>query len=204
MIDIKKLETKKILKELDYIESDYEYKTELTNSADSDFIKCVNILLESHPILKDIFDRKLNIKADESYMNIENIQGERDINNEGDNNSIVSSEVKNPKIKKIYREIAKATHPDRVSSKKLNDIYLKATKSYENNDIVSIYSICEELSINYDIDEEDNKTILERIENIKSRISFMESTLTWKWYHSNDEKEKEQIVLRYIKTQLDT
>jgi hypothetical protein len=42
-----------------------------------------------------------------------------------------------------------------------------------------------------------------KINNLKNRISFMESTLTWRWYHSDSEKEKEQIVLSYIKMQLD-
>jgi hypothetical protein len=39
MDKIKLLEIKKLFKELDYIESDYEYRNEIINEADSDFIK---------------------------------------------------------------------------------------------------------------------------------------------------------------------
>ena len=52
-------------------------------------------------------------------------------------------------------------------------------------------------------DESDNQLISSKINEIKNRILFIESTLTWVWYHSTNDKEKEQILLGYIKNQLD-
>jgi hypothetical protein len=120
-------------------------------------------------------------------------------------NEEVVSEInpKEVKMKKLYRDIAKLTHPDKIVSEKLNDLYLKSTKFYKNSDITGIYYICDELGITYEIDDEDNEMIINKINSLKNRISFMESTLTWRWYHSENEKEKEQIVLSYIKVQLD-
>ena len=60
MSKLKRLEVKKLLKELDFIESDFNYKNEIVFEADSEFIKSVNDLLEKHPMLKEVIDKKNN------------------------------------------------------------------------------------------------------------------------------------------------
>ena len=116
---------------------------------------------------------------------------------------VIVEKVIDKRVRKLYREIAKITHPDRIDNRKLNDLYIKATIYYNNNDIAGTYSICNELDIEYEPDDSDNQLISGKINGLKNRISFIESTLTWVWYHSTDEKEKEQMLLRYIKNQLD-
>jgi hypothetical protein len=212
MSKLKRLEVKKLLKELDFIESDFNYKNEIVFEADSEFIKSVNDLLEKHPMLKDVIDKKTNKRVESVFSDIikEALDKDNEIIEEEElvedfiNEEVVS--VVNPrevKMKKLYRDIAKLTHPDKIVSEKLNDLYLKSTKLYKNSDITGIYYICDELGITYEIDDEDNEMITNKINSLKNRISFMESTLTWRWYHSENEKEKEQILLSYIKMQLD-
>jgi hypothetical protein len=213
MSRLKQLEVKKLLKELDFIESDFNYKNEIVFEADSNFIKSVNDLLEKHPMLKEVIDKKNNKRVDSLFSDIikEALDKDNEISEEEELveefiNEEVISEI-NPrevKMKKLYRDIAKLTHPDKIVSEKLNDLYLKSTKFYKNSDITGIYYICDELGITYEIDDTDNEMITGKINNLKNRISFMESTLTWRWYHSDSEKEKEQIVLSYIKMQLDS
>lgn len=212
MSKLKRLEVKKLLKELDFIESDFNYKNEIVFEADSEFIKSVNDLLEKHPMLKDVIDKKNNKRVESVFSDIikealdkdNEVLEEEELVEEFINEEVVN--VVNPrevKMKKLYRDIAKLTHPDKIVSEKLNDLYLKSTKFYKNSDITGIYYICDELGITYEIDDEDNEMIINKINSLKNRISFMESTLTWRWYHSENEKEKEQIVLSYIKVQLD-
>jgi len=210
MSKLKQLEIKKLIKELDFIESDFNYKSEIVQEADNTFIKSVNELLEQHPLLKDVFDKKINSKIDNIFQRREeelkdkiefiNESVTEDINIEED---VVVEKVIDVRVRKLYREIAKITHPDRVVNKKLNDIYIMATDYYNNNDIAGIYSICNELDIYYEPSDSDNQLISNKITGLKNRISFIESTLTWVWYHSSDDKEKEQMILRYIKNQLD-
>jgi hypothetical protein len=214
MNKIKQLEIKKLLRELDFIESDFIYKNELVQEADNSFIRSVNDLLIKHPDLKDIFDKKINSKIENVFKKRQEIikgiteSDEKEISLDEfideivEQTSFVEVEIEVSKIKKLYREIVKRTHPDKVSNKKLNELYLKSTFFYEANDIAGIYSICDELDLDYEVDEKDNKMIVDKINNLKSRITFMESTITWKWFHSEDEKEKEQLVLRYIENQL--
>jgi hypothetical protein len=211
MSKLKRLEVKKLLKELDFIESDFNYKNEIVFEADSNFIKSVNDLLEKHPMLKDIINKKNNKRVDLVFSDIikealdkDEILEEEELVEEFINEEVVSEiNPKEVKMKKLYRDIAKLTHPDKIVSEKLNDLYLKSTKFYKNSDITGIYYICDELGITYEIDDKDNEMISNKINNLKNRITFMESTLTWRWFHSESEKEKEQIVLSYIKMQLD-
>jgi hypothetical protein len=212
MSKLKRLEVRKLLKELDFIESDFNYKNEIVFEADSNFIKSVNDLLEKHPMLKDIINKKNNKRVDLVFSDIiketldkdDEILEEEELVEEFINEEVVSEiNPKEVKMKKLYRDIAKLTHPDKIVSEKLNDLYLKSTKFYKNSDITGIYYICDELGITYEIDDKDNEMISNKINNLKNRISFMESTLTWRWFHSESEKEKEQIVLSYIKMQLD-
>lgn len=208
MNKIKQLEIKKLMKELDFIESDFTYKSEIVNEADSNFIKSVNNLLEKHPLLKDVFDKKINNKIDNIFqIRAEDLKDKIEAINESYQDSIgeevIVEKVIDKRVRKLYREIAKITHPDRIDNKKLNDLYIKATHYYNNNDITGTYSICDDLDIIYEPDDSDNQLISDKIKDIKGKITFIESTMTWNWYHSTDETEKEQLVLRYIKNQLD-
>jgi hypothetical protein len=217
MDKLKQLEIKKLIKELDYIESDFEYKSEIIIKNDIIFLHDVSIFLENNPQLKELFDKKISTRLDDVlkqsndnknlidpdkksnlddekvYKNIKDIKEELD--NFDQNN-------KSEKLKKLYREIVKITHPDKIFNKKLNDIYIKANIMYNTNDIAGIYSICNDLKIDYDVDELDEENINIKINTLKERIKFIESTITWKWHYSKTPKEKEQLVFLYIKMQL--
>jgi hypothetical protein len=208
MSKLKQLEIKKLLKELDFIESDFTYKSEVIQEADSSFIKTVNELLEEHPLLKEVFDKKINSKIDYIFeKKDEEIKEKIESSNEEEvfieDDFVLVEKFVDQKVKKLYREIAKITHPDKIDNRKLNDLYLRATTCYDNNDRPGTYSICDELDIDYEPDESDNQTISNKITDIKGKITFIESTMTWSWYHSDDEKAKEQMILRYIKDRLD-
>ena len=208
MSKLKQLEIKKLLKELDFIESDFTYKSEVVHEADNNFIKTVNDLLEEHPLLKEVFDKKINSKIEHIFeKRDEEIKEKIELSNEEEmpieDDFIIVEKFIDQKVKKLYREIAKITHPDRIDNRKLNDLYLKATTCYDNNDRPGTYAICDELDIDYEPDDSDSQTISNKITDIKGKISFIESTMTWNWYHSKDDKEKEQMILGYIKNQLD-
>jgi hypothetical protein len=201
MSRLQQLEVKKLIKEFEFLGSDFEYKNELVSEADNSFIQNVNQFLDDNPEVKKIFDRKISERLDKIILD----RVEHQVNTE---ESFVTEEVeitpikKDDKIKKIYREIVKKTHPDKVDNKKLNDIYIKANSHYEDNDIINIYSICDELGIEYDVTEDDAELIRNNIENIKQKINFIESTTTWKWYYTEDNNLKNEIILNYIRSQI--
>ena len=196
------LQTKKLFKELEYMESDFEYRNEIISEADSEFITEVNNFLDNHPELKEIYDEKIDNHIQKSILrNTEEVIELFEIE-PIEEETITYEDPKLPKVKKLYREIVKLTHPDKVDKKSLNDLYLSATKYYDNNDKIGIYKICTELDIDYDLDDEDNQIIESKIEDLKRRIQFLESTFTWQWINTNGDKEKTEMLLNYIKIRL--
>lgn len=222
MNKLKSLEIKRLLKELDYIESDFEYRSEVISEADSEFIRCVSDFLDKHPELKDLYDKKITEKINETIKKraeedkesedeseseevgedvSDNIHEDERVNQdtkeEEENREVIS-----PKLKKLYREIVKLTHPDIVKKKHLNELYIEATMYYDNNDKIGIYKICSQLEIDYEIEEDDEEFISTKIDQLRKKIGFLESTFTWKWYKTEDEVERSQILINYIKLKL--
>ena len=154
------LKVNKLLKELDYIESDFEYRNEIIKDADSEFINSINSFLEEHPDLKEIYDKNITDKINESIkkqqedFDLEDGDSEEDSEEDSEDLSDEDledseEEIENKKnisqLKKLYREIVKLTHPDKIKNKKLNDFYIKATEFYNDNNKIGLYKICNEL-----------------------------------------------------------
>ena len=64
MNKIHQLEIRKLLKEFDYLKSDYEYKNEIVFEADNSFMRNLNEFLDKNFVLKEMFDKKVNGKID--------------------------------------------------------------------------------------------------------------------------------------------
>ena len=212
MNKLKSLEIKKLLKELEFTESDFEYRNLAVSEADSLFINSINDFLGQHPELKKIYDDKITEKINKTIEKIQkksNDETEKLDENVQDDISSIEEEHKNDEdktnisqIKKLYREIVKLTHPDKVKSNKHNELYIKSSKYYESGNKIGIYSICNELDIEYEIEEDDVILISEQISSIKNKINFIESTFAWQWYNCEDEMLKSQILLNFIKLKI--
>jgi len=209
---LKSLEIKKLLKELEFTESDFEYRNLAVSEADSLFINSINDFLGQHPELKKIYDDKITEKINKTIEKIQkksNDETEKLDENVQDDIPSIEEEHKNDEdktnisqIKKLYREIVKLTHPDKVKSNKHNELYIKSSKYYESGNKIGIYSICNELDIEYEIEEDDVILISEQISSLKNKINFIESTFAWQWYNCEDEMLKSQILLNFIKLKI--
>ncbi len=191
MKDINQLQIKKLFKELDFYETDYEYKNEVITQSESEFMNSVNEFLKNDPELKKLFEDKLNQRFEDAVSNSINEEKEEDYDDL--NHKMTPS----PKLKKLYREIVKKTHPDKIRNKKLNDLYIKAANYYENNEILQIYKICDDLEIEYELEISDNKVVADKIEYYKDKITLLQSSFTWKWSSSNEDS-KIDIIKNYI------
>ena len=76
--------------------------------------------------------------------------------------------------------------------KNLNSLYLKATSYYDNDNLIGIYSICDDLDIDIDIDEDEKRIILFDIydlineKEIKKNISNTIISIKWRVYDESD------------------
>jgi hypothetical protein len=193
---LKKLEVVKLIRELDFVESEFNYKSEMIKEIDYEFKKEVENVLSANSELKNVFTKsvedfnRVRTKIlNEHYEKINTLEE-------------IETIEKNPKVKSLYRVIAKTTHPDKVSDDNLKELYLEATKAYENNNLLPIISICDKLKIPYEITDEEFNFIKEQIESIRKRTTFLETTYTWQWYVKPDIQEKNEIVLNFIKAQM--
>lgn len=205
MNKLHQLEVRKLLKELDYVKSDFEYKNEIVFEADNSFMRSLNEFLEKNIVLKEMFDKKINRKIDEMIRERSTervIESIPEVVEEESTEITIVEKVVDEKLRKIYRGIAKKTHPDKISDTRLNDIYIMASKMYESNDVMGIYSICDQLGIPYELSTEDGEILKSQISMMKERVGFMESTFTWKWYHTEDENERAHILVEYIKSKI--
>ena len=204
--NIKKLDINRLIKELDYVKSDFNYKSELLQEADPVFIKSVDSFLETHPQLKQVFDEKLlerQITKDPVVYPIMEQAIFEDVIGEVSIEEIeTKEEVKDPKLRSLYRSIAKSTHPDKIKDESLKELYLEATSAYDNNNILPILAICDRLRIPYEVTEEETNLIKSEIQSLKNRVSFLETTFTWQWYNQTDMNIRETVILSYIKAQL--
>ncbi len=185
---LKNLELQRLIKELQFVESDYEYQSEILRQSDKYFFESVDNLLENYPDLKKVWNEKNSqvVEFNTENVVVESIQ--------------VKSKVDN-KVKKIYREIVKSTHPDKIKNSKLNELYLEATFAYESNDIVTLIKVSSELLIDLKFDDKELESIKERISQIREQIQFLESTYTFKWLKSSD-VDKNKVILSFIQNRL--
>jgi len=191
MNQLKYLEFQRLMKELQFVESDYLYQSEIIKISDVEFLKSVDTLLGQFPELKEVYYKK----QEEKFQNINEQQFQ---------NVEVEPKVKEeiPEVKKLYRDIAKTTHPDKIKNHKLNELYLEATEAYEQNDIVTLYKVCSELNIDFDLPDDFISQIRGKISSFKERVSFLENTYTFKWIKTEPVSDKNKIVVEYIRSQM--
>jgi DNA gyrase subunit A len=65
-----------------------------------------------------------------------------------ENNQIEDDNQEDDNLKKLYRQVVKVTHPDKVKNKSLNSFYIDATNSYNNDDYINLYLIAIKLDKN--------------------------------------------------------
>lgn len=193
MANLKYLELQRLIKELQFVESDYIYQSEIINQSEILFTESVNKILDEYPDLKNIWNEKVNTNN--------NVIDNSDIHIHLEDVEVIESIDTSINIKKIYREIVKNTHPDVVRNQKLNELYLEATSAYETNDVVTLYKVCSDLMIDFPWDDSEIQKIKLKIEQYKNQIIFLESTYTFKWLKSDD-VDKNKIVLKFIENRI--
>jgi hypothetical protein len=179
-----------------------------------EFLLSVSKFLDAHPDIKNRYEEKNAVEfeqaLEERLVEIEQIkedEKQRDIEEAEELNKDLdeleeeleqSVPDKDPLLKSLYRKIVKKTHPDKVTDKKKNEFYSEATIAYDDNDIFTIYLICNKLDIEYIMRLEDTEKLHEQIGDINQNINMIESTFPWKWGETIDDTIKTELVKAFI------
>lgn len=196
-LKLNQLKTKSLFKELDYLSSEIEWKEMYVYDMESEFLLKVKELLESDSELKKLYDERCPTPIEKPPLEHIIDEGEEEII-EGD----IDFVSKDPKLKSLYREVVKLTHPDKTDDSDMNELYLKVTKMYEQDDMFGMYRICNELGIPYDVESSESEGLVESISKLKSRIKFLENSYTYTWANTEDEKVRDKLIYDFIKQQI--
>ena len=179
---LKELEIKKLIKEYDFLLIEDEYKKELIEKHKTEFLKKIN-------------DRR-NELGISPKIDVPITKEELDIKKE--ENSIEVNQETKKKIKDFYRKIVKITHPDKTNSEKLVNLYIKAKKYYEQNNLLELYMICIDLNIIIDLNDFKMEELKKSVDKKRKELENLEKSYLWLWLHSETETAKEKIIKSFI------
>jgi len=195
MEHLKNLEIKRLFKELEFVELDYIYQSELIEVSNNAFFEKVDSFLENFPELKIIFEEKtqrnVEVKTDVSVIELIDVEENED----------VTVMPKEPGLKQMFRKVVKSTHPDKITNHKLNRLYLTANQAYENNNLPVMLQVCSELEIDINYGEYFDM-ISDRIKQFNAKMTFLKNTYTYKWMKEDNIENKNKILLDFIKTKV--
>ncbi len=184
---LKTLEIKKLIQEYNFLLLDDEFKKEVISENRPEFLEKTQKLRSDLGIINDP-DPQPEKKEEEV-----NLPKKPKI----EPNSVDKS-VKD-KVKKLYREIVKKTHPDKVDSEDLINLYMSATIAADEYNLMELFIICDQLSINFEIDFEDKGTLIALIEMKKKELKDIEASFIWIYYMAKTEEEKNKLVELFVK-----
>jgi hypothetical protein len=180
---LKQLEIKKLLTEYDYLNIDGEIKQEIID-------KYRSVFMED---LKEYDDPNKEKKVEENVgepMNTEKVV-EKLIKDED-----LSDHTKK-RMKKMFRDVMKKTHPDKVKSEELVEIYIKSKEAYELNDLLSLSHYANKLNIEVRLNVVEIKILKDLLLKKKESLEVIESSWLWLWYNSKTKEEKKKVVELY-------
>jgi len=175
---LEQLEVKKLLQEYNFLLLDEEYKNEVIDSNKEEFL---NKIREAH-----------NGTPPPPPQTPQEQPPKKKI----DPNTIDKSTRE--KVKKLYREIAKITHPDKAKTDEHVGLYMKATIAAEEFDLYVLYEICLQLNVVHSIDKEDKDILKIRINEKKDKLKNIENSFIWLYAHAPTDEEKQKLVDQFI------
>ena len=180
---LKQLEIKKLLTEYDYLNIDGEIKQEIID-------KYKSVFMED---LKEYENPNKEKTVEENVgepMNTEKV-AEKLIKDED-----LSDHTKK-RMKKMFRDVMKKTHPDKVKSEELVEIYIKSKEAYELNDLLSLSHYANKLNIEVRLNVVEIKILKDLLLKKKKSLEAIESSWLWLWYNSKTKEEKKKVVELY-------
>ena len=116
--------------------------------------------------------------------------------------------VEDKDVKKIFRKIAKETHPDAIideditspEAQKRIEMFQDARRASQEKDWYSLFKIADELGIQLAKTSQEYRNVLKlAIKSVKANIIEIYQDPAWVWYYSHP-KQKVKIINHFIKS----
>ena len=172
------LEVKKLLQEYSFLLIDEQYKQEVIAANKEEFLTRVR---ESNSTPEPEPEPATATKPDKPRI---------------DPNTVDTSTK--DKVKRLYREIAKRTHPDRCTDATLHELYVTATEAAEEFDLFALYELCNRLDITHSVDAEDKDILKQRILHKKEELKAIEASFIWLYAHAPSDEHRKKLIEQFV------
>ena len=116
-----------------------------------------------------------------------------------------------PEVKKLFKKISLLIHPDKLigmedgyERNNKEQLYLKAIKAKDENDLVILADIAIQLGLTPpEISKEKLKMAENKINDIKKELKHIESTFVWQWFFCSDDTQKNTILEKLFEIMYD-
>ena len=106
---------------------------------------------------------------------------------------------KDPVIKKLYRQIAQKTHPDKTTSQEEAILFNVAATCYRTGDIGGLLHIAESLNLEIpNLSDALIKKLENKVNQLESEINSNKETVGWLWYSCDTEEEKIELLKKML------
>lgn len=172
------LQFKSLVKKLSYIKSDLEYHRAEHISRRQQFYDDLQEFME---------DSTFEYSEEKTTKNMIDVYKKRE-------------QVKAPNLleeaKKLYKQIAKQTHPDLYDDDMKNSVFLEASKAMDSGDWHTIYEISSNLGVTLPNPSKEHVAWLKQeIQKIQSLIETI--TTTFEWKYCMEGANKQQLLTTY-------
>lgn len=173
---IKKAKIKKLRYKLKFAKADLE-ETEMV------FEDCVREYKER---FKEMEDKRAQMEKEKGPK--EKINEEKEVEEE--------PEIEDQDMKKIFRQIALKTHPDRIGEEvsegdkeELVELYMRAVEASKAQDGQELLEVAYELDLKFSIDEDKEiDWLVKKSDSIGQEVAKIKQTNAWVWYHASEEE----------------
>ena len=199
-----KREYSKLLLELKFLHADLEYHELVFEEAKEDFAKDLNDFSSKHELQARMAEVQ---KSNEEQATEVKVKSDLDPDDDIFDASKARSNIKDKDLKKLFKEVATKTHPDKLTeepdsilkTKKLK-MFLAAKKAAEESDWFKLQEIAAELGI--ELPEPNKNQVLllrDKIQDIKDKIKKICNTFAWKYSTLEKDENKESLMKQYVK-----
>ena len=98
--------------------------------------------------------------------------------------------AKPPRLKKLYKEISKYTHPDKGGDP---DKFKEVLESYENEDLVELLKYAGLYKIDFEVEDEDEAIIEKSCTDFQNKIETHKNSMAWA-YFTGDRNKKLGVI----------
>ena len=116
--------------------------------------------------------------------------------------------VESEDVKKIFRKIAKQTHPDMLIDLGVDEkvekikLFQEARQAAIKKDWMTLFEIAQDLGVDMPQTTDDHNIFVKhKINEVRDKLTDIQRDPIWAWHHTNSEKIRLSIITRYIQTQ---